>query len=371
MENNNELKYVRLKQYIISYIQNGELVHNDKIFSETELMQRFGVSRHTARKAVGELVNEGWLYTLQGKGTFVSDPSVHLKKKGKLIGVMTTYLKDYIFPEIIAGIEKILTQNDYSIILGSTNNKIEKERTCLQNMLSHDLEGLIIEPTKSVFPNTNLDLYRQFADRGIPILFIHAHYSNIPASYIEEDDREAGYMAAKHLIDLGHTQIGGLFKGDDAQGHGRYEGFVKAHRDYQISMVEDSIVWYNTEDLINLFKVDEYGEFILNRWEDCTAIVCYNDQISFRIMELLKKKGFVIPGDYAIVSFDNSNIAQKMDPKLTTVAHPKSKLGETAAKSIIELIRNEDIQIKEMMQPELIIGESTAAVKQDSSNTDL
>lgn len=362
MNNGHEPKYKQLMAYIIQYIKNGDLKHNDKIFSEIELMDKFNLSRHTVRKSIGQLVNDGWLYKQQGKGTFVSNPSTHLKSNGKLIGVVTTYLKDYIFPDIIAGIEDVLSDNGYSIILGNTNNKIEKERVVLTHLLNNRLDGLIIEPTKSIFPNPNKDLYEQFINQGVPIVYIHAHYSNIPSSYIEEDDKQAGYIATKHLVEQGHTHIGGMFKSDDVQGHGRYEGFINCLREYKLPISEKGIIWFSTEDKNTLYEDEAYSKILLERIKDCTSLVCYNDQVAFRMLSILKKATLQVPKDYSIVSFDNSNLAQTAEVKLTTVAHPKSILGARSASALLEIIRDKNLTITEKMKPELIIRESTRKI---------
>ncbi|SCY69946.1 GntR family transcriptional regulator [Alkaliphilus peptidifermentans] len=362
MDNLNEPKYKKLIDYIIEYIKNGDLKPNDKIFSELELMDRFNISRHTVRKAFDRLVNEGWLYKVQGKGTFVSYPSANLKRDGKLIAVVTTYLGDYIFPEIIEGIENVLTQKGYSIILGNTDNKIEKERVVLKNLLSNNLCGLITEPTKSVFSNPNNDIYQQFINRGIPIMFINGHYNDFKSSYIIEDDIHAGYIATKHLVLEGHERIGGIFKSDDMQGHRRYQGFVKCLREYNIEIPEKGVIWYSTEDRDDFFNDKDYINILLRRLNNCSAVVCYNDQIAVRILDILKNNGLRVPDDYSIVSFDNSNIAQTAEVKLTTVAHPKAVMGERAANALLEIIDDKSLLIQEKMEPKLVIRESTKKV---------
>ena len=87
-----------------------------------------------------------------------------------------------------------------------------------------NVDGLIVEPSKSVLPNSNLDMYRQISASGVPILFIHGTYRSLNYSYVIEDDVKAGYLAAKHLLDMKHSSVGGIFKVDDVQGHGRFKG---------------------------------------------------------------------------------------------------------------------------------------------------
>ncbi len=353
----NEPKYKQVKEHIIGYITQNSLNYNDPIKSEIELMKEFGVSRHTIRKAIGDLVNEGWLYKQQGRGTFVANTKQQAPGKGKLIGLITTYIKDYIFPEIISGIEGVLSDQGYSIIIGNTNNDIEKERAILKNMLKHNLSGLIVEPTKSIFPNHNDDLFKKLQSQGVPILFIHATYQNVTASYIVEDDQKAGYLATKYLIEQGHGRIAGIFKQDDMQGHGRYSGYLKALREAELDPLEGDVLWYTTENkkqVVDMTNVEAIQQLIKGR----TGVVCYNEQISIGLIQLLSQLGKNVPKDLSLVSFDNSNMADAGEVKLTTIAHPKGRLGEKAAYQLLKLIRQEESMIHDVIEPELIIRDS-------------
>jgi GntR family transcriptional regulator of arabinose operon len=353
----NKPKYQLLKEYIKNHIKNNDLHYNDLISSEIELMKQFGISRHTVRRGISDLVNEGWLYKQQGKGTYVSDPKANQSGHGKLVGVITTYINDYIFPEIIAGMEEAFSEEGYSIILGNTNNNVDKERLILTNMLNSNLSGLIVEPTKSVFPNHNKDLFEQISKRGIPILFIHATYQNVSANYIVEDDIMAGYEATKYLIDNGHTRIGGMFKQDDMQGHGRYEGYLKALRESDMTSNDHAVSWYTTEtrDLI----ISENNEDGLNQLlKDVTGIVVYNDQAASELITVLDNIGINVPGDVSLVSFDNANIAVSGKVKLTTIAHPKAGLGMDAAKGLMQLMNNRIDKFEKVIIPELVVRES-------------
>lgn len=334
----NEPKYQRVKEHIVDYILNNNLKYNDPIKSEIELMKEFDVSRHTIRKAIGDLVNEGWLYKHQGRGTFVANTEPKSPGKGKLIGVITTYIKDYIFPEIISGIEGVLSEQGYSIILGNTNNNIEKEREILKNMLKHHLSGLIVEPTKSIFPNHNQDLFLRLQSQGVPILFIHATYQNVNASYVIEDDQKAGYLATKHLIENGHRRIAGIFKQDDMQGHGRYSGYLQALREAGLDLGEGDVLWYTTENKNQVMDKKNY-KTLEELVAGCSGLVCYNDQISMGVIQQLAQLGKTVPKNLSLVSFDNSDIANKGEVKLTTIAHPKGMLGEKAGLHMLSLIQ--------------------------------
>lgn len=357
MTETNKPKYQKLRDYIIETIESEKVAVGEKIYSESYLSEIFEISRSTVRQAIGELVNEGWLYRVQGKGTFVNRHPGEKNDSLKTIGVLTTYLNDYIFPSIIRGIDNVLTMNNYNMILSCTYNEYHKERLCLENLLNSNISGLIVEPTKSALPNPNIDLYKRFAELGIPVVFIHGSYRELDCSYIVEDDTEAGYLATKHLIALGHEKIGGIFKIDDIQGHCRFSGFQRAYRETNLQVEDSSILWYQTSDFDT--KFEDHNLQLEKLLSQCTAIVCYNDQIALKVMDIIRDKNLKIPEDISLVSFDDSQLAVASETKLTTVAHPKEKLGEEAAKAIINLLDKKEIYYDLKIKPELVVRNST------------
>lgn len=351
-------KYQRLKEYITKTIKARELKPGEKMLSENELSEKFDISRHTVRQAIGELVSEGWLYRVHGKGTFVDRRPDEKRVQTKTIGVLTTYLNDYIFPAIIRGIDSVLSINGYNIVLGCTYNQHEKERICLENLRNQNIDGIIVEPTKSALPNPNLDLYRELSDSGIPIVFIHGCYKDLEYSYIVEDDELAGYMATKHLAELGHQNIAAILKIDDIQGHYRFAGFQKALLEAGLALSDSRVLWFDTDEADVGFKSLGSRRFT-NLLLESTAIVCYNDQIAINVMDAIRENGLNIPDHISLVSFDDSQLAVASEIKLTTIAHPKEKLGEEAAKAIISMIDRKQNYYDVKMQPELVVRGST------------
>ena len=68
------------------------------------------------------------------------------------------------------------------------------------------MDGLIAEAVKSGLPNPNLDLYRELEKMGIPVLFVNSYYRDLDLPHVSLDDRKAGYLAARHLLECGHTK---------------------------------------------------------------------------------------------------------------------------------------------------------------------
>ncbi|NLK75340.1 MAG: substrate-binding domain-containing protein [Clostridiales bacterium] len=340
MANNEISKHLALSQWIKDNIDNGTFAIGDKIPSENDLAQQFGYSRQTVRQAIGTLVAEGILIRKQGSGTYVSSLAERKPtEKTMRIGVITTYLDDYIFPGIIHGMERVFMKEGYTLSLGITYNKPSNEEKCLQQMLQSGVDGFIIEATKSALPNPNEYLYKEIKERQIPTVFINGYYSHSNYSYVVMDDVKAGSKLAKILINKGHDKIGGFFKSDDIQGHKRYEGVLKTTKKNGITLNEDAIFWYTTEDFKYLFGGNS-DDIILNRLQGITAVVCYNDQVAEAFIKLLNRKSLSVPKDISVVSFDNSFLAKHVVYNLTSVVYPAKAIGEKAATLLLKNIKN-------------------------------
>lgn len=356
-------KYIQIEENIKSSILEGKITSNQRIEPENELAQKFNVSRHTVRQAVGKLVNDGWLYKIQGSGTFCADRIGNPNKpKDKTIGVITTYISDYIFPSIIRGVESYLSERGYSVLLASTNNNLDYERRSLQNILTKNIDGLIVEPTKSSFHNPNINYYLNLERNHIPYVMINACYTELASPSITLDDEKGGFIATEHLIQSGHQRILGLFKTDDIQGINRMKGYVQAHRANQLIPSPEMIVTFNTEEKGEWLRAKVKEILLKSSATKPDAIFCYNDQVALDILNVIRELGLKVPEDISIVGYDDSLLAEASEVKLTTVKHPKTQMGEAAAKAIIRFVSEKD-RLPEAhsvtFEPELIMRNST------------
>jgi GntR family transcriptional regulator of arabinose operon len=352
-------KYQQLKQEILSWLECGELKPNEQMPSENEIANRFQMSRQTVRQTLGELEKDGWLKRLQGKGTFVSAPKNKISHDAQTVGMITTHISDYIFPHIVRGAESTLRGRGYSLLLSSTDNDKEKETESLMMMLGQQLNGLIVEPTKSAQGNPNLYHFLTLEYRNIPIVMINERYQEMNCPCVKIDDENGGFQAVEHLFQLGHRNIAGFFKTDDLQGVNRLKGFMQAHQHFQLPLPPDAIVHFNTED--KMTKPYESALRMLHRDNRPSAFVCYNDELAVQLLDAVRQVGLTVPNDLSIVGFDDSTLATATEIKLTTLTHPKAEMGVKAVEVLLSLIEgNGQIQEKDIVfKPKLVIREST------------
>ena len=328
-----ELKYAALANELRRSIKEGVYKTGEKLPSENELTVKYGISRQTVRQAMGILENEGLTLRVRGSGTYVKSRAAS-RVKSHNVAVITTYISEYIFPSILQGIDEILSENRYSSVVAATRNRVDNERRILEQLADKNIDGIIVEGTKTALPNPNIDLYHTLYDMGIPVVFINGFYPELKNPiYVVADDRRGGYDACVYLIKNGYKKIAGIFKSDDIQGHRRYAGFTEAMREYNMEFTDDNILWYTTETCSSIISSSA-----LQTIGDCDAVICYNDEIAINVISILREAGRQIPKDTGVISFDNSKYSNISAVKITSLSNPKEQIGRTAAIKLLNMI---------------------------------
>ncbi|UUX35399.1 GntR family transcriptional regulator [Fundicoccus culcitae] len=358
----NKTKYQVIADDLRNKILLKEYLPDEVIPSELQLQEIYDVSRHTVREAINLLVNEGYLRKKKGSGTYVDSnkPSNQMNHTtSKTIGVIITYMSDYIFPDIVRGIERTLRKHGYSMMLASTGNDYAQEKLCLEQMIKQGVQGLIVEPTKSNQFNPNIALYTSIRNNGIPVVMINANYEELDIPSIALNDVKSGFVAAEAVMEAGHKEILLVSKIDDLQGKLRMKGFFKACEKYKIDFNPDNILTYTTETRLD---VAEKVFDKLKHNPNITAIVGYNDQIVYQIISLLNQYDIRIPEDISIVGNDHY-IAQTINLiDLTTIEHPKEQLGMDAAEWVVEAVQTGKQNDSIFYQPKLIPGSTVKSL---------
>lgn len=358
-------KYQVIIDDIKSHILSGTYKPGEQIPTELALQDSYNVSRQTVRKAILELSNEGFLRSEKGSGTYVSNQYRARsggKSPKKTIGVITTYISDYIFPSIIRGIESRLNEDNYSLLLASTNNDIAQEKKALEMMLSYGVDGLIVEPTRSNVYNPNIAYYLSFKEQEVPFVMINAYYEELDVPFFCLNDVQSSYLATRELIAKGHTQIGIVAKMDDLQGKYRMKGYIKALGEAKLLFQPEHLLSFDTDTKPDLSASLE--KFLNGNRDELTALVCYNDEVGLEVVHACRRLGISIPDELSIIGQDNSYIAKNANIKLTTLTHPQEQMGRDAADWVIKSLQGKkDLPTQTYYQPIWVEGETVKAVE--------
>ena len=353
----NKPKYQVVIDWINEEIASGRMKLGDRLMSEEKLSEKFGLCRQTISRATSQLVEESVLTRLQGSGTYVGQLVPHTpKKKHMNVAVVSTYYNSYIFPPTLRGIERTLSDAGYAMWLSFTDNRIERERIILEDILrKNNIDGLIVEAAKGALPNPNLCYYKELQKRNIPIIFFNDMYPELNVPCVRLDDYRITYKATKFLLQAGHKKIAAIFKLDDGQGRRRYSGYIAALREAEIRLNSRTTIWIDTDSELNLEEMEEH---LFRRIEGCTGVVCYNDEVAVEVIDLALKRNIQIPQDLSIVSIDDSELAEMNKVPFTSYPHPKDILGQKTAQNLLKMIENPAFDGNYLFEPKAVVRDS-------------
>ncbi len=327
----------RLTQLIEFNIKNGI----EKLPTEKELCARYHVSRQTVRLSLSIIEEKGLIERRQGSGSFITGHMVFPEKNR--IGVLISDDQEYIYPGVLEDIQKVLTQAGFSMQTHVTSSSTFHEREILSSLLSSPPRGLIVEGCKSALPNPNLDLYQRLMEQDVKIVFLYGNYNlSGDTSYIKDDNRAGAALLTNHLIQHGHTAIGGIFKVDDIQGHERFQGYFEAMQRNGLSVPDSFVSWFSSQELVQskqAMNTDFLKKIVMDSLKHCTAVVCYNDEIAYWLIKELHLLGYHLPEDMAIAAFDNTYLSNSELLSVTTLSHEPHIMGKMAANSMLRKIK--------------------------------
>ncbi len=335
-------KYLQVADILRKEIADGVFRDGQTLMTEEELRFRFDVSRQTIRQAIALLEEDGLVDRRRGSGTYVRHGP--RRRQGTIhVGVVTTYITDYIFPSIVSGIESVLNENGVVMNLSATYNDSRTERNILERMMDGQVDGLIVEGARTAKQPENEDLFRRLAQRNIPVLFMNTYYPelvNVP--HVVMDDYGGGRIAAREVLSRGYRKPGGMFKVDDLQGKERLKGFLDEMRDEGVIIPDERLLLFGTEQRMTWQNTPEgkaFVDMLVRREADC--VTCYNDVFASSLMSILQGRGMKMPEDMGFIGFDNAVYAEMTNPKLTTLGHPKEAFGALVAEKLLRMISGE------------------------------
>ena len=354
---------VAIKYQILADRLREELVRNSgqagfKLPTEQALSQRYRLSRQTVRHALRLLEEEGLIQRRQGSGSYATGRSPGTAPRQ--IAVVTSFLDDYIFPAILHDATGVFSRQGYSTAVYATKNQVSVEREILLHLLEKPVSGLLVEGCKTALPTPNAGLYQRLHQAGTPILFLNGAYAGLERiPCVADDNYGGGCQLVRYLAARGHREVAGIFKSDDVQGPQRYYGVVSALRDAGLPLRDARFAWYDTEDRRLLLEENDgrlLSDFIERRLGNATAVICYNDEIAYRLIQALLTAGRRVPEEAAVVSFDNSYLSQLGPVPITSLSH-RSRMGRTAAEQMAGLLRGEAVASK-FLEWELVVRKS-------------
>ena len=271
------------------------------------------------------------------------------------IGVVVPEFLNSFFAEVIIGIQEVATKEGYQLLIMQSNEDANQELANIKTLENSMIDGLIISLTRET---KDISYLQEYINKKTPIVFFNRTNSELKASMVVFDDYKWAFFATEHLIQQGYKKIFHLMGPKNLTlCKNRKQGFIDAHRKYKLEVKPEQIIECG-------FFIDD-GMRIVNELIRTNnlpdAIFAVNDPSAIGAIKALKKNGYRIPEDVAIVGFTESRMADIIDPPLTSVAQPSREMGMTTARLLIEQINSKGQSV-----PKTIVINGKLNIRQSS-----
>ncbi|KJQ86935.1 MULTISPECIES: substrate-binding domain-containing protein [unclassified Vibrio] len=270
----------------------------------------------------------------------------------KTIGMLVTTSTNPFFGEVVKGVERSCYHKGYSLILCNTEGDNKRMRQSINTLLQKRVDGLIL--MCSSLEGERIDVFERYPD--IPVVVMDRGPMLFTSDKIQDNSLRGGYLAAKYLIDCGHTEIGcitgPLIK---HQAQMRYEGYKRAMNEAGLEFNANWIIEsdFECEGGYQAFKK------IVERGKLPSSIFVSNDMMAMGVINAANELGIKVPDDLSIIGYDDIHIAKFMSPSLTTIHQPKYRLGQAAVETLVRRLddKSNEAQVVQL-EPTLVVRNS-------------
>lgn len=357
--------HIQLLDELRHKILSGELQPNDRLPGEWELVKRLDISRATIQRAWQSAQEEGLIYRVTGKGTFVAEATARETNERSAVGFVIPEYRGTFAMALLSGAERVLRREGYHVQFASTDRSIDEENRLIREFIDDGIGGIILVPSRGSLQGRMLGELAA----TIPIVLMDRPINGLVLPCISSNNYAGGLQAMEHLVKLGHRRI--IFV---ARPHmdlwsvaERYRAYTDVMHRNQFPVEEPFFIGGDNEMSSYEAYLSEHDSDIttlVERLESSnrpTAIFAVNDWIAVKVQRAIKLAGLSNPSDISIVGFDDLDIARYQTPPLTTVHQNASLMGAEAARRLLTLIEGEENDdILTLIPTKLVVRDSTA-----------
>ena len=275
--------------------------------------------------------------------------------KTNTLGLVLPDSANPFFAEISRSIEDEAFKNGYSVFLCNTERDTQRELFYVDVLSNKQVDGIIF-----VAAGDQADSLDFLIHRNMPVVMIDRSLPNVEVDAVLTDNQLGGFLATRHLLDLGHSRIACIAGPSSITPSAeRIIGYRRALEEAGLSYDENLILRGDYHAQSGM----EITHSILAMNPRPTAIFALNDLMALGALRAAAEAGCSVPGDLAVVGYDDLEIAHFTNPPLTTIAQPKKEIGVQAVHLLVDrMTRKNRPPSRLVLPPALIIRRSTQQV---------
>ncbi len=276
-------------------------------------------------------------------------------QQSSTIGLIVSDIRNPFFTAMSRAVEDTAYEQGFSLMLCNTDENSEKEAIYLNLMHDQNVAGVIFSPTLHMATNFNA------SQITFPTVVVDRAITDADVDAVLLDNVDAAHRLTTHLIDCGYRNIGILYGETSTTGRERYRGFEKALRAHNLLPVAEHVKAVQP-------KIETgYAATLkmLDTGQSLDALFTTNSLLAAGALQAIRERNLTIPGDLALVTFDETTWASLVQPPLTLIAQPTYEIGKTATELLLQRIADPHRATRQViMKGQLLVRGSTAPRQQ-------
>lgn len=267
------------------------------------------------------------------------------------IGLAISGISNPYFMDVIAAIEAAAAARRHTLLLADTHDEPEKELQMVQELVLRRVDGLLLAPSAQAPAHA----LRYLATQPLPCVLLD-RFLPVAIDQIGTENEQPTTQLVEHLIIRGHRRIGlvagleGLSTTEE-----RISGYRRALQQHGVAM-DDALIAYGASQHEPARAATHR---LLDMTDPPTALMAGNNAMTIGVMHALRERGLDVPGDIALVAFDDFEWSDLFRPRLTVIAQPTRAIGEQAVELLLSRLDEPDRPVQSIrLQPRLVHRES-------------
>lgn len=280
-----------------------------------------------------------------------------IKHETKTVGLILPDITNVFFSEMAKGLEDVLQEHGYHLLLCNSNDRHERELSAIRMMNNQMVDGLIIVMSSETVGEKEKKTFAALKSMKRPVVLIDCFNESGGFSTISIDNFKASYIAVEYLVSLGHRRIAcicgplGLKTNDD-----RLRGYTAALADSGIPF-EKALIYQGD------FRYQSgYDAIPVLLPKKPTAVLCLNDMMAYGAMNALTNQGIRVPEDVSVMGFDDIFFSQITSVPLTVIRQPAYDMGKKAGHVLLSALSVHAESQQIVFEPTIRVRKSTKAI---------
>lgn len=336
--------YLEIKDYLLKLIKENKDRPNYQLPSENQLALKFSTTRITAKRALAELQEEGYLYRIHGKGSFISPAAAESEalRSGNFVCMFLPNLDSQFIAKIVYGVQKTLLQHGFHLIVVQERDVDLQNGKLIRHIMDLGVQGMI------VFPNSRSRYNRELlmlAFNNFPVVFVDRTLRDFDVSAVTSNHIASAKKAVQLLFDRGCRKIGYISRPPEHSTSiaRRITGYEEAHIENDRTILSGKRL-YLPKDAPD--QEQSILQFLQNN-PDMDGLVTFGGSIGYNVYRAIAKAGIRVPQQLKVIFFDDeyADFSDLLPFSPTCICQRSEEIGTKAAQLVLRYIKTKNVTI--------------------------